>query len=124
MQSLRRFEVQATCALFLALSSLLPLVMAAYLAIKRFDAQYDAIVYNLDGPFRLVYFACLVVALAGGGAAAVLGVNSAGQRRNDRGRQSWVGFFLGGTVVTASLVLVVAFLQLSQGLKLPPPPVG
>ena len=47
----------------------------------------------------------------------VLGWNSAGQRRNDKPMRSWVGFFVGGGVVTLDVVLMLAFylLRLQTG---------
>jgi hypothetical protein len=42
----------------------------------------------------------------------VLGFNSAGQRRNDKQRLSWVGFFLGAGTFTMAVILFAAFFVL------------
>jgi len=112
LDRLRRFEVQARCACWLAIASLAPLIVALWQMLKRFDSQIGRIIYGAEGNFvpalAVIVLASLVPAMLG----FVLGWNSAGQRRNDRSSRSWLGFFLGGAVVSADIILMLAFYML------------
>jgi hypothetical protein len=109
---LRRYDVQATWAIASAAAAAAPFLAAAYLAVSRFDGVLGQIRYGAQGRFVPAFLGC--VALSGMLAALgfVLGWNSAGQRRNDKSRRSWTGFFLGGLIATLDLVLMIAFMKL------------
>jgi len=110
--ALRKFEVQARAASVLALASLAPCLAALLLSWKRFDVTLGRIVYGGQGRFVLAFAGCVLASLALGFVAFVFGLNSAGQKRNDRSGQSWMGFFVGGAVLTINLVLLIAFYML------------
>lgn len=114
---LRRFEVQAGVALTLALVSLLPFLAAAWLVASRYHADLRLIIYGADGRFVPALLVCLLASMVPAGCALLLGWNSAGQRRNDKPARSWVGFFVGGGVLTFDVILLLAFvmLRMKQG---------
>jgi uncharacterized membrane protein len=112
LDRLRRFEVQASCASWLAIVSLVPFVAALWLTGTRYHAQLGRIIYGSEGRFVPVFAATVLASLAPAALGLVLGWNSAGQRRNDRSSRSWLGFFLGGAVVSADIVLLLAFYML------------
>jgi hypothetical protein len=110
--SLRKFEVQARYAAVLALVSLAPCAAAFVLSWKRFDMTLGRIVYGGQGRFVMAFAGCVLLSLAPSAVALILGVNSAGQKRNERSSQSWLGFFIGGGVLTLNLILLIAFYML------------
>ena len=106
---LRRYDVQARYALVSSLASLLPFLAALWLAASRYDRDLHQIVYGAHGRFVLVFIGCVLVSMVPGSIGFVLGWSSAGQRRNDKPVRSWIGFFVGGAVVTFNAILLVAF---------------
>ena len=109
---MRRYNVQAAYSAGLAIASTIPLLAAAWLAWKRYDGVLGQIVYGSRGRFVPAFLSCILISLVPSTIAFLLGWNSAGQRRNDKSGQSWIGFFLGGAVVTFNLVLLIAFYML------------
>lgn len=109
--SLRRFETQAQVSVLLSLLSFLPLASLTFFIVRRFD--FKEFIFYYAGPGRmgvLISAACtLLLATAGFG----LGLNSAGQRRNDKQRLSWLGFFIGAVVL--ALTVVGVFLFVTRG---------
>jgi len=65
------------------------------------------------GNYKLAFLAgtgmTLMLSITGFG----LGLNSVGQRRNDKQRMSWIGFFVGAAVF--SLTLIIFFLFRARG---------
>lgn len=110
--NLRRFDVQARLGFYLSLAALPPMFVAAFLAINRFRPDLGQIVYGSGGKFLPAYFGMLLASMLPALVGFALGLNSAGQRRNDASRQSWIGFFLGGAVLTIDVILVLAFMML------------
>lgn len=110
--TLRRYDVQARYALILAMASFVPFVGAAGLIRRNFNGNLQRIVYATGSGWLPVFMACLTLSIAISGVGFVLGWNSAGQRRNERAAWSWAGFFFGGTVLTLSFVLLIAFMML------------
>jgi hypothetical protein len=112
LQNLRRYEVQASYAVGLAIAAVVPFLAAAYLVYSRYDSDISRIIYGSQGKFVPAFATCALASLAAAGVACLLGWNSAGQRRNDRSSRSWLGFFLGGMLVTLNIVLLAAFWML------------
>ncbi|MBI4718033.1 MAG: hypothetical protein HY763_09535 [Planctomycetes bacterium] len=108
----RRYDVQASYAAVLSALAVAPLVGGLLLALRNYKPELGQIVYGARGYFVPAYFACIVASLLPGALGFVLGWSSAGQRRNDKPAHSWLGFFLGGGVVTLDIILVIAFLML------------
>ncbi len=113
---LRRYDIQASYACVLSAVSVLPFLAAAWLLSRNMRWDLRQIIYNSEGFFFPVFLVCVLASMVPAATAFLLGWSSAGQRRNDRPIQSWVGFFLGGGVLTLDLVLAIAFfmLQLRQ----------
>ena len=109
---LRRYDVQARFALTLALAAFVPLLAAVYEGWSHYDTTLHAVVYGDEGVFKVGFLGCVGVAAAFGLLGVALGYNSAGQRRNDRQLSSWMGFLIGGCVVSFSLVALFAFVEL------------
>ena len=110
--SLRRYDVQATYALGAALFSVVPLIGAVMLLLRNWNRDLGALVYGSGGRFLALLGILIGLAAVSGGVGLVMGLNSAGQRRNDQERRSWIGFFLGGAVVTGSIIVGIAFIML------------
>jgi len=111
LRSLRRFDVQARYAAATAVGSILPLAAALMIVMRNYNFDLRQIVYR-QNTYVVALLACLGLSALAGIAACVLGFNSADQRVNDRPKLSWLGFFLGGGVVTLDLVILVAFFML------------
>lgn len=112
LSDLRRYDVQARYALALSLLSTAPLVVAGVMIARNYNHDLGQIVYGEGGAFLKVFLGCVGVSGVVGAIAFVLGWASAGQRRNDRPTQSWVGFFVGGLVMTIALIMMIAFIML------------
>jgi hypothetical protein len=98
------FVSAAACVSLLAMTVF---VFAIDKGLRLLDRTQYVINY---GPVRkLLVFgtgACtLLLAIVGFG----LGLNSAGQRRNDKPKLSWIGFFLGAGVLCLALILFIFF---------------
>ena len=109
---LRRYDVKASYACVLSLVSIVPLIAAVTVALLRYDHDLGQIIYGSKGFFLPAFGACVLLSVMPGAIGFVLGWSSAGQRRNDKPTRSWVGFFVGGAVLTFSLILLIAFLML------------
>ncbi len=110
--SLRRYDVQARYACVLSLLSVVPFLAAATLVVRNYRPELGQIVYGAESPFLLVFLGCVFLSMIPGVLAFVLGLSSAGQRRNDRSACSWIGFFVGGGVSTCDLILLMALIML------------
>ena len=110
--SLRRFDVQANYAMILALVSAVPGLGAIVLAVRNYNGELGQIVYGEGGFFVPSFLGCAFVSAGAAALAAGLGLSSAGQRRNERQRRSWIGFFLGSGVLTLDIILLIAFMML------------
>jgi hypothetical protein len=111
-RSLRRYDVQAGYAGVLAVLSLVPFAGAVMLALRNYERGLGQIVYGSGGSFLPLFLGCVALSLVPGALAFFLGWNSAGQRRNEKPVWSWAGFFIGGTVLTFDLILLIAFWML------------
>ena len=112
LSNLRRFDVQATYAVVLGCVAVLPFLAAGMLAFTRYNRELGQIVYGSRGMFVPAFLGAVLSSMLPAALAFFLGWNSAGERRNERQGRSWLGFFLGGTVLTLDIILVLAFLML------------
>ncbi|MGD2107994.1 MAG: hypothetical protein PVI86_01255 [Phycisphaerae bacterium] len=112
LRHLRRYDIQARYAGVLSVLSLLPVAGAAVLAYRNYDHELGQIIYGSGGRFLPLFLGCVAVSLAPGAIGFFLGWSSAGQRRNEKPAWSWVGFFIGGLVLTLDLILLIAFWML------------
>lgn len=112
LASLRRYDVQAKYALLLSVASTVPFLAAAALAARNYEPTLGQIVYGSEGNFVPMFLGCVVLSMVPSVVAMILGISSAGQRRNDKPTHSWIGFVVGGSVLTFDLILVIALLML------------
>lgn len=114
----RVYETQATTAMILGVLGLAGIAMLTLFVFWGFVADQMVIVYDpagARGQFRkaLVFMTAalsMVVAVV----AALMGFNSLGQARNTKQGRSWLGMTLGAVNFAAALVLLVAWLRLSE----------
>ena len=109
--SLRRYDVQARYGIVLACASVVPCLGAFGMALRNYNSDIGHIVYGRS-MWMIAFIACVGLALLIGGTGCLLGLNSAGQRRNEKQRWSWIAFFLGGSVTTLGIILAIAFFVL------------
>ncbi len=112
MWHLRRYDVQASYSCVLSLVSIVPLLGALALALRNYRHDLGQIIYGDKSLFLPVFAGCLLLSLVPGALGFLLGWSSAGQRRNDKPKRSWIGFFLGGGVLTLDLIMLIAFWML------------
>ena len=111
LDSLRRYDVQATCAQVLSILSTLPLAFAAFLAYRNYHADVGQIIYSSKSYLGML-LGCVALSIGMAGVGCILGFNSAGQRRNEKPARSWTGFFVGGGVLTFNVILLIAFMMM------------
>ncbi len=109
LRHLRRYDVQASYASVLSILSIVPFIGAALLAHRNYEHELGQIVYGAKGVFLPLFLGCVAVSMVPSAVGFFLGWNSAGQRRNEKPARSWVGFFIGGVVLTLDLILLIAF---------------
>ena len=107
--SLRRYDVQARIALVAAIAAAVLVLALAVLVFRRVDWTNKVIAYR---PNTLRWYLIMLVtgmSILVSALALGFGLNSAGQRRNDRHRWSWIGFFLGAACLCLTILLFVVF---------------
>lgn len=110
--ALRRYDVQARYAVALAIIAIVPLLGGVVMLLRNYERELGHVVYGSGGRFVPLFLACLALSGLPGGLAFILGWSSAGQRRNDKPNYSWIGLFVGGSVATGSVILLIAFWML------------
>jgi CDP-diglyceride synthetase len=107
--SLRRFEDQALASAVLAAGAVLPLLAFLLLMLQNLNKEF-IVVYGPNRRMAILAAAAATLLMSAG--AFGFGLNSAGQRRNDRQRLSWAGFIGGAFVLAITIVgLVFFFMQ-------------
>lgn len=107
--SLRRYDVQARVSVFLSAAALVCVVGLAALVFQHLAIREKVIPYNPKSLRMPLVYTSGLLALGLGLAGFGFGLNSAGQRRNDKPTHSWIGFFLGAGAVTLSVILLYLF---------------
>ncbi len=95
--------------MILSLASAIFVIGLAALVFQRLDAQSWIIPYKAESLRMPAIFICAAIAFWLGVLGLGFGLNSAGQRRNDRPTQSWIGFFVGTVCVVLTLILLATF---------------
>lgn len=114
--SLRRVDVQARWALWLSIASALPCVVVAALLLRNWNAELQQIIYG-NQAYMLAILGGTGLTLVLSFFGAALGYNSAGQRRNEKQKQSWLGFFLGALMLALGIITFAAFWLLKQSIN-------
>ena len=116
--SLRRFDIQAKWSVGVAILAVVPLGAALLGLMQRYDSDLGAIQYGRDSLFVPIFLACIATACVLALTGVILGFNSAGQRRNNEQKKSWMGFFIGTGALSLALILFVAFRMLKLQIAL------
>lgn len=106
--SLRRYDTQARMSVIFGMLSALGILALGVLVFHNFDFSEMAIPYARPWR-RQVVFLTAAVTLGIATTALGFGFNSAGQRRNERPRESWIGFFVGAGCICLALALLFLF---------------
>lgn len=109
MGRFRQSETQARYAYTCAILSAIPCAAAAALAWRNYDPVLGQIRYGASGNWLVAFAAAALAGMALGAIGFALGWSSLLRPRNERPGRSWIGFFLGGTVLTVCLILLLAF---------------
>jgi hypothetical protein len=103
------YEKQARFSVILGAIGAASTLAAAFFMLQAFRPAELQIVYDPTTLRMPAIGGSLAVGLIGGGAAFLLGLQSAGQKTNKRNQLSWTGFFLGAGVITLALCCGVVF---------------
>ena len=87
---LRRYDVQAKVSLILSAVGMLGTVALFLLALRNFKTDLRVIVYAKDGMFAPLMLIGVAVTLVIAATGVAMGANSAGQKRNELGKLSWL----------------------------------
>jgi hypothetical protein len=105
--SLRRYDHQAVASIILSGLSIVTMFGLVFLLFRNLNPQEKMIYYAQT--YKLAFLGGTAVTLMLSVAAFGLGLNSVGQRRNDKQRMSWIGFFIGAAVFSLTLVIFFIF---------------
>lgn len=107
--SLRRFDVQAKYALVISMSATLGVLALLVLIFRNFRIAEVAVVYGGKSMFAPAVFVVTALTLLVAATGAMLGFNSAGQKRNPFNKRSWTAFFVGTATASATIILFGVF---------------
>jgi hypothetical protein len=109
MASLRRYDVQAKIGLIVSCAAILGSMGLAGILLRNYHHGLRVIVYGSKSYFGPLVFLTTALTLLLAATGAALGANSAGQRRNEKNKLSWVAFFVGVASISLTVVLFVGF---------------
>jgi hypothetical protein len=114
---MRRYDVQAKWSVILSFAAVFPLMAVVTVLILRYRPDMKAIVFGnpLYQPGVMVSTAAAIGLACLG---IILGINSAGQRRNEHQRRSWTGFFIGVLVLSLAIIAFAGFWMLRLKLEM------
>lgn len=107
--SLRRAENQAQVSALLSALSVLPLAALSFFVVQKIDWAELVLYYGPNRRIAILGTAAVTLLMSAIGFG--LGLNSAGQRRNDKQQLSWIGFFTGALVLALTFVVIFLFMQ-------------
>ncbi len=105
--SLRRYDTQARVSMIVSLASCISLLGMILVLLRRFDFTEFTILYGPPTRYAVLGSGALTILLAAIGFG--MGLNSVGQRRNEKPLFSWIGFFVGAGVLCVALALFFLF---------------
>jgi hypothetical protein len=94
-----------------SVASILPLIAVVVVLILRYQPSLGLIVFG-NPLYQPGVMGTVAVAMLLSAVGAALGINSAGQRRNEYQKRSWAGFFLGVLVLSLAIITFAAFWML------------
>ncbi len=107
--SLRRYDVQAKVSLWFSCAAILGMAALLFLLFRNFHSDVQAIMYRRGSLYAPIVFCVTALTLLLAGTGAVMGANSAGQKRNQLTRRSWLAFFLGAGTAMITIISFYAF---------------
>jgi Na+/H+-dicarboxylate symporter len=118
MTNFRKFDVQARWSLLFSSFAAFCVICIVGLIFRNWNSQLQSIAFGHGTMFQKVIFFIFVVSVLASLFGLALGWNSAGQKRNDKQKASWIGFFLGTAALSITIVCAYAFMTLRQGMDL------
>jgi hypothetical protein len=88
--------------------ALIGLVLLAGLLWRNYDGELKMILFG-NPMFQHVILLGVAGTMGLAAIGALLGMNSAGQRRNEHQGRSWAGFFIGTVALSLTIVAFAAF---------------
>jgi hypothetical protein len=107
--SMRRFDVQAKYAMFASLAAIMGVAGLLVLILRNYRKLEVAVVYSRTSMFAPAVFVITAVTLLLAAAGAMMGLSSAGQKRNTNNKQSWIAFFVGTAMASLAIILFGMF---------------
>ena len=107
--SMRRFDVQAKYAMFSSMAAILGVASLLVLILRNYRKLEVAVVYSGDSMFAPAVFVITAGTLLLAATGAMMGLNSAGQKRNTNNKQSWIAFFVGTAMASFAVLLFGMF---------------
>jgi hypothetical protein len=109
MASLRRFDVQAKVALIISCAAFLGVIALIAVLGRNYNHGLRMIIYSPKSMFSPTIFVLTGMTFLLAGTGTVMGANSAGQRRNEKTKQSWAAFFVGAAAISFPIILFCGF---------------
>jgi len=106
--SFRRYDVQAKWSVILSTASVVVLLMVVVILGRNYQPGIRRILFG-NPVYQMMVMGGSAMTMLLSGLGLILGLSSAGQRRNERQKQSWAGFFLGTAVLSLAIIVLVAF---------------
>lgn len=116
-EKLNAHEKQAKLSLLLAGISILFAVGLTGLIFRNFHAQFFEVIYDANGRFYPIILATIAVAGITSAIGFLIGLNSAGQKRNTLSKLSWQGFFVNAIALTLTLCMALFFFLTKLGVQ-------
>lgn len=118
--SLRRYDNQAQVSVLLSLVSLLPLAAMTAIMVRLLMSRSDftEFVFYYGPRARMAVLFCGLASMFLATCGFGFGLNSAGQRRNEKQQLSWIGFFTGALVLALTFVMVFIFMRRGEAIIL------
>ena len=92
-----------------AVVSILGLCALIFLLQHRYNSEMKQFIYGSATKYAPAVYLTTAVTMLLAAAAAGIGGNSAGQKRNDKTRLSWAAFFIGAVVLSVTIIAFAMF---------------
>jgi hypothetical protein len=107
--SLRRYDAQAKTSVIVSVAGAAGMLALLFMIIRNYQSDMNSIIYSAKSSYQLMVLLLTAVTMLLAATAIAMGANSAGQKRNEKGRLSWLGFFIGGGTLSGAVILFAAF---------------
>jgi len=107
--NLRRYDTQAKLSIAIAIASFLSFCALVYLLQYRYNSEMRQFIYVGTTKYAPAVYLATAITMLLAAAAACIGGNSAGQKRNDKTRLSWAAFFIGAVILSVTIIAFAMF---------------